>query len=394
MNSAGSASARRVDDAAEPGQLPLLAAVLVDPVRGDAVLGGLVHRVRAHLDLERLALRPDHRRVQRLVAVRLRHRDVVLEAARNRLPERVQHADRAVAVLDGVDQDAHRGEVEDLVELLAAARHLLVDRIEVLGAAEDLRADRDVAQRLVEDARGLLDVLLAIRAALADERLDLGVAARVQRREREVLELPLHLVDAQAMRDRRVHLERLARVLELLLLGQRPERAHVVQAVGELDDHDAHVARHRQHHLAVALGLRLLARVEVDARELGHAVDEQRDVVAELGGDLLERRLGVLDRVVQQRRDDHGRLGAQLGADARDAQRVHDVRLARLAHLVGVALGREGERALDGSRVGVVSRLLQRPRSTRRPGAGACSSSGTGCVREWTSELPSYRRRV
>ena len=162
------------------------------------------------------------------------------------------------------------------------------------------------------------------------------------------------------MRDRRVDLERLARVLQLLLLGQRAERAHVVQPVGELDDDDAHVARHREHHLAVALGLGLLARVEVDARQLGDAVDEQRDVVAELGGDLLERRLGVLDRVVQQRRDDHRGLGAQLGADARDPQRVHDVGLARLAHLVGVPLGGERVGALDGAGVGVVAGRLQR----------------------------------
>ena len=225
----------------------------------------------------------------------------------------------------------------------------------MLGSAEDLGADGDLEQRLVEDAGGLADILFAIRAALADERLDLGVAPRVQCREREVLELPLHLVDAEAMRNRCVHLERLAGVLQLLLLGQRAERAHVVQAVGELHDHDPHVARHRQHHLAIALGLRLLARVEVDARELGHPVDEQRYVVAELRGDLVERRLGVLDRVVQERGDDHGRLGAQLGADARHAQRVHDVRLAGLAHLIGVPLGGERDRALDRPGVGLVA---------------------------------------
>ena len=118
----------------------LLLALLVQPVRGDAVLGRLVHVARPHLDLERPALRPDHRRVQRAVAVELRHRDVVLEAAGHRLPERVDQAERAVAVarslVAGALRDhAHRGQVVDLVELAALLRHLVVDREEVLRAA-------------------------------------------------------------------------------------------------------------------------------------------------------------------------------------------------------------------------------------------------------------------
>jgi len=67
-------------------------------------------------------------------------------------------------------------------------------------------------------------------------------------------------MDTKAMGDRRVDLERLARLLELLLLRQRAERAHVVEAIGKLDQDDAHVARHRDDHLAVVLGLRLVAR--------------------------------------------------------------------------------------------------------------------------------------
>ena len=109
--------------------------LLVAPVRGDAVLGRLVHVAGADLDLQRAPLGPDHRRVQRLVHVELRHRHHVLEAAGKRLPERVDDADGAVAVLDGVDDDAHRRQVVDLVELAALAGHLRVDRVEVLGAA-------------------------------------------------------------------------------------------------------------------------------------------------------------------------------------------------------------------------------------------------------------------
>lgn len=79
-----------VEQLAQPRHLPHLAIVdatavraalvLVLPVRRDAVLGPPVHLVGADLDLDRLALRPDDRRVQRLVHVELRQRDVVFEA--------------------------------------------------------------------------------------------------------------------------------------------------------------------------------------------------------------------------------------------------------------------------------------------------------------------------
>jgi hypothetical protein len=75
-----------------------LAAFLVAPVRGDAELGVLVHLARADLHFERLALRADHRGVQRAVVVALGLGDVVVELARDRRPQVVHHAERGVAL--------------------------------------------------------------------------------------------------------------------------------------------------------------------------------------------------------------------------------------------------------------------------------------------------------
>jgi hypothetical protein len=69
-------------------------------------------------------------------------------------------------------------------------------------------------------SRRLAHVRLAVGAALGDHRLDLGVLPRVQRLEREVLELPLHLVNAEPVRERCIDLERLLRLLHLLLLAR------------------------------------------------------------------------------------------------------------------------------------------------------------------------------
>ena len=104
----------------------------------------------------------------------------------------------------------------------------------------------------------------------------------MQRLEGEILELPLERVDAEPVRERRVDLERLLRLLDLLLLAEVLDRAHVVQPVRELDQDHADVLGHRDDHLAVVLGLRLLARLELDPRQLGDALDELRHLVSEL----------------------------------------------------------------------------------------------------------------
>ena len=198
----------------------------------------------------------------------------------------------------------------------------------MLGARRDVRRDVRLVELVGEDRRRLLGLRLAVGALVGDHRLDLGVLARMQRLEGEILELPLERVDTEPVRERRVDLERLARLLRLLLLRLVLDRPHVVQAVGELDEDDAHVLRHRDDHLPVVLGLGLLAALEADPRQLRDAFDELGDVRAELRAQLLEIRVRVLDDVVHERRGDRLLVEMELGADARDAERMVDELLA------------------------------------------------------------------
>src|SRR2546425_191630 len=73
----------QLDELAEPREVAIelvggALAFLEEPVGGDAVLRRVMHVAGADLDLVQLPARPEHRRVQRLVAVRLGTRDVVL----------------------------------------------------------------------------------------------------------------------------------------------------------------------------------------------------------------------------------------------------------------------------------------------------------------------------
>ena len=127
----------------------------------------------------------------------------------------------------------------------------------------------------------------------------------------------------------------------------RVQRAHVVQPVGELDQDDADVLRHREQHLAEALGLRVLARVELDLVELGDAVDHVGDRLAERRLDLRLGDRGVLHHVVEEGGGEPLRVQAPLRQDARDRERMRDVGLAGLAELAAMGRVREFERALD-----------------------------------------------
>ena len=130
-----------------------------------------------------------------------------------------------------------------------------------------------------------------------------------------------------------------------------------MQPVGELDQDDPHVGGHRDHHLAVVAGLRLVARLEGDPLQLRDAVDDAGDLLAEALTDLLDRRRGVLDGVVQQRRAQRLGVEPHARADPGHADGMHDELLAGLAALRRVVLAGEHERVLDTRAVDLDGRV-------------------------------------
>ena len=217
--------------------------------------------------------------------------------------------------------------------------------------------------------------LLPLPSARLDEVGDLPVGTGVERLEREVLELPLELLDTEAVRERSVDLEGLVRDLATALLRERREGSHVVEAVGEPDQQDPDVARHRDDHLADVLRLRELAAPELQLVELGEPVDDACDLVAELALDVTEADRGVLDGVVQEGRGQGRRVQAKVGEDPRHRDGMLDVGLAREAVLPLVRILGEPVRALQqlGVGLGVVrANLLQhRGEAVRGPGVRA-----------------------
>ena len=202
-----------------------------------------------------------------------------------------------------------------------------------------------------DHALDLRQECLALLAARLDGILDLVVGDGIDVLEGEVLEFSANLAHAETVGDGRVDFLGFARNLHLALGRQMLQRAHVVQAVGQLDEHDADVVDHGQHHLADALGLGLFAGGKIDFADLGDALDDVRDLLAEFRANVVDGDRGVFDGVVQQAGGDSGGVETHVGQHGGHFQRMHQVGLARGAGLALVMARGEVVGLLDQSKI-------------------------------------------
>ena len=247
---------------------------------------------------------------------------------------------RGIAIAHRMSDDAQRHQVVNLGELLALALHLLIDGPIVLGTTVDLKALKTNAIELIgERLDGLGQITLANLARLGYHARDALVGIGLQVEEGQVLELPLDRAHAQAVGQRRVYVHGLACLKQTAVLTQGGKRAHVMQAVGELDDDDANVLGHGEEHLAQREGLLLVHAVDFDVGKLGHAVDEFCHGFAKQAGNIGKRGLGILDSIVQQRGAHHIAVHLEVGQNDGNLDGMVNVHLARAALLVAVLLG-------------------------------------------------------
>jgi len=307
----------------------------------------------------------------------------------------VDDAEHGVAVADRLDEDPHADEVVDIVELATADDHLLVHGVEVLRTTGHGGLDAsalDISLELVDHSR---EVLVARRGPLRHESLDLVVHLGIERAESEIFQLPLHGVDPEPVRQRRIDLESLPRLFLLLLRRHESQRAHVVESIRQLDDEHADVARHSHDHLADRLrrgGLAVGHPVE-----LRHAVDQVGYLVAEVLAEFVEGVARVLDRVVQERGGEGRRRHAELSEDRCDGEGMSDVGIAGAPLLVAMQVGRRLVGPLQDADIGLWVVLPERPDQgielgragpgTREASQAGAQATGAGVSRDLAHRL-------
>ncbi len=294
-------------------------AALVFPVSGDAFLRDAMHFLRADLHFERLAAMQNSS-VERLVEIWPRHGDVILEAARDRAPNMMHHAQRGVAASLRVRDHAHGKQIVHLLEAALLPLDFAVQRIEPLDARFQLRGNTAFDELRANRALDFLQEPLVNGAFFRDLFLESEKGFGLEKAEGQILKFAADDAHAEAVRDGRVNIQRFARNTLLLFMGEVFERAHVVQAVGEFDHHDANVVDHRQQHFADVLRLARLGRGHIDAADFGDAFDEAGDVRPKSLLNARDRIFGVLDGVVQKRGRQRGGVHAHVGEDVGNFQ--------------------------------------------------------------------------
>ena len=168
-----------------------------------------------------------HGRMDGAVQVVLRRRDVVVELAGDELPQRMHDAERGIAFGDAVHQHARRANVHELLEGELLGLHLAPDAVDVLRPPLDRGLDSGGAQFALQLGLQLLDIALAFGAAHLQRGGDVLVFGRLQIAERQVLQFPFHLPDAEPVGERRVDFARLDRELALERRIQRTWRERI-----------------------------------------------------------------------------------------------------------------------------------------------------------------------
>lgn len=200
------------------------------------------------------------------------------------------------------DDDADSDQVIDTSDVHIMTLELLVESIEVFGSAGDIGdADLLFGEDVSEEGNGFFHVGLALVEIGFFEFSRLFVVDWVEVLETEVLELAFDLADTETVGDGGINLEGLARDALLLLWREMLEGAHVVEAIGELDDDDPDVLGHGEKHLAQVLEVVLfLGATEFDLAEFGDAIDEESDVSAKFLSDFVKGDSGVFGDVVEE----------------------------------------------------------------------------------------------
>ena len=197
----------------------------------------------------------------------------------------------------------------------------------MLGAAGVFGLDASLLKLWSQHINGTGHVIGTRITSHVHKACKLVISLWLQRLKREVLELPLHLPDAESLGERGIDLEGLACDAALLLNPKCGEGAHVVETVAEFDQHDADILGHCQEHLADVLRMLLLRTQRRELAQLRNAVHQARHLLAKALGECLRGDAGVFWYVMKKGGGECRCIKAKIGKDECRLGRMRDIRL-------------------------------------------------------------------
>ena len=285
--------------------------------------------------------------MQGLIAVGFGDGNIILEFTRYGLIQTVQTSQCQIARRNIVHQHPESVDIEDFRKCQRFFLHFLVDAEQMFFASADQRCDMTFLQFVRDRFAHFFDHFLAVAARRFHRLRQYPVTIRIQVVKTQIVQFLIKAVQSQPIGDRRVNIGGFLRDAPALFRRHGLQRAHVMQAVGQFDQNNAHVARHSQQHFAEIFRLRVDFGLEFDFVELGNAVDQFRHRFAELLGNLFLGRRRILYHIVQQRGHQSLRVQMPLRQDAGHRYRMGNISFAAFAKLSAMRQTAEFERCLD-----------------------------------------------
>ena len=122
--------------------------------------------------------------------------------------------------------------------------------------------------------------LLSLLAVRFHGGIDLIVSYGIDIAKGQIFEFAAKFPHAQAVRERRVNIEGFPRDGLLAFRLQMLQRAHIVETIGQLDEHDSYIRDHGQQHFTDVFRLTIFAVGELDFVDFGDTIDDMSDLFA------------------------------------------------------------------------------------------------------------------
>ncbi len=311
----------------------------VFPVRCNPFFSNPVHFFGAYLYFELKSFFGNDGGVKRLIKIRFRKRDKIFESSRNRAPQLVDDAERAITVPNVVRDNPECDEIVNLIHIDALPSHLIVNAVNSLDPVMNVRRNSIFAHLLPDGCLDFLDVIFHLLLLDFDPTLQAVVAFRIDIHERQVLKLAAHLSHPKTVGNRCINFEGLFCYACLFLRRQILERSHIVEAICEFYHNHAQVIDHGKDHFSKTFGLLLFLRTEFCAADFCDSVHHMGNLFAKIFLDLFNRGCTVFHNIVEQ--SNHNRAGIQfhVAKDRSNFKGMNQIRFARLSQMLFVRHG-------------------------------------------------------
>ena len=208
-----------------------------------------------------------------------------------------------------------------------------MNAVEPLDPALHLGLNAGLFEFVSNDGLHLRQKSLALFPARIDGFLHLLVSIRIEKAEAQVFQFAPQFSHAEPMSDGRVDLKSLFGNFALPIGLQVFEGSHVVQSVGQLDQNHPDVVDHGEHHLAQIFGLRFFSSGKIYFADLGDALDDVGNLLAELFANVDDGDGSIFDGIVKQPGGNGHRIHLHLSQNQRHFEGMDKVGLARSAGL-------------------------------------------------------------